>query len=763
MWRRIKETGKVIQEQEKFRCWMLLEHLEDLGPLFPVVGRTAGNRFSLEVKTLEGNDPLRYLVTGSDGRALMDAVLKGISKRREKQITRLRDDESVLFLPPEEQYLVSTGRTYFKDLAFDELHRMQFDLETTGLDPKYDRIFMISIRVHAGETSVLESKTNDDAGEADLIRRFVDYVRVIDPDVLENHNLHGFDLPFLYHRARKLKVSLTLGRLEGMQLGQRSARRGMRSNNPNDKQRIRFVAPGRELIDTLDAVLRHDFSTREFPSHGLKAVAKHLGIAEPDREYVRGDSIYTTYLVDPDRIRRYATDDVKEVAALSHLLGGAAYALAQMVPRRYERLADAGPATGVIDPLLVRAYIRSGVALPKHESGDGTPHSGAALYLFASGVAHRVVKADVASLYPSLMRTYRIGSARDNLGVLLALIDKLVERRLESKAKARSAIPGSTERHIHDALSAALKIVVNSAYGYLGAGRLTRFSDVHAANEITRRGREVLGLLCRELAVRGVTLLEADTDGVYFSVPSSWNEQDELRVVEEVGTLLPPLIHLEFEGRYAAMLSHEPKNYALLSYNGNLQLRGVAFRSSRSESFGERFLQAAIEKLLLGDIVGVRVEYLKALDAIRNRTLPTYDVSSNVRLTKSPETYLRTRLQRRELSYEALLSSGQTTWRVGDRIRVYRRRGHTNGGTFGIIVSSEEDASVNDPRDYDVDYYARLLKTTYAQRLARGLRADDFAVVFSDPDQLALFPPLLASIRPILTTLHPEADGEELA
>src|SRR3954465_6736978 len=109
-------------------------------------------------------------------------------------------------------------------------------------------------------------------------------------------------------------------------------------------------------------------------------------------------------------------------------------------------------------------------------------------------------------------------------------------------------------------MSGALKLVVNSAYGYLAAGgELTRFADVHAANEVTRRGREVLGLMCRELAARGVTLIEADTDGVYFAVPEGWTEEDERRVVSEVAALLPPLVQLELEGRYAAMLSPGPK------------------------------------------------------------------------------------------------------------------------------------------------------------------------------------------------------------
>src|SRR5262249_38425059 len=159
--------------------------------------------------------------------------------------------------------------------------------------------------------------------------------------------------------------------------------------------------------------------------------------------------------------------------------GGAAFALAQMAPRRYERLSDAGAATGVIDPILVRAYLRSNSALPAHQPSDGTPHSGAALHLFASGVAQRVVKSDVASLYPSLMRAFRIGPARDKLGALLALVDRMVERRLEAKARSKAAPEGSAERHTYEATSAAMKIVVNSAYGYLAAGGdLTRFADV---------------------------------------------------------------------------------------------------------------------------------------------------------------------------------------------------------------------------------------------------------------------------------------------
>jgi DNA polymerase elongation subunit (family B) len=754
VWRRIPESGVLVREEERFRSWLLLDRLDDLLHLGPQLGRDGNEASLVSYRELEGTGELRYLVSAADAKILAAAVLEGASRRMGRRTGHLRDlgKDTFLALPPEEQYLVATGRTYFRGLSFDSLQRLQFDLETTGLDPMRDRIFMVAVRDQSGATELLEATSDGDAGEAELIHRLVAKVSAADPDVIENHNLHGFDLPFLDRRARILGVPLALGRIGPLGLRQRGARRGTTAGN-DATRRIRFIAPGRELIDTLDAVLRYDFATRELPNHGLKAVARHLGLAGPNRENIRGDQIHAVYFTDPARVRRYAASDVEEVAGLARMLGGAAFALAQMAPRRYERVADAGAATGVIDPLLVRAYLRAGMALPAHQPGDGTPHSGAALHLFATGVARRVVKADVASLYPSLMREYRIGPSRDHLGAMLALVDRLVDLRLSAKANARAALPASAERYAHEAMSAAMKLVVNSAYGYLAAGGgLTRFADVHAANEVTRRGRETLALMCRELAARGVTLLEADTDGVYFAVPEGWEEADERRVVSEVAALLPRMAHLEFDGRYAAMLSHEPKNYALLGYDGSLHLRGVAFRSSRAEPFGEAFLRRAIVPLLEGDVEKVRDVYVAVLDALRRRELPAYDVSSRVRLTKTRPLYLATRETRKELPYEALLSSGRTSWSVGDRIRVYR----TRTGSGGVIEESEDETVSSesaDRRDYDVDHYARVLRETFAARLERAFTPADFEAVFADPDQLSLFAPPIATIRTVLNPL----------
>ena len=770
VWRRDTQSGGLFQEEARFRPWLLLATLADLRHLGARLEPESESRDprGVSYEELQGPGALRYLVRAADGRALASAVLQGARQRLGRPVSHLRElgPSEVLVLPPEEQYLVSSGRTYFKDLAFDQVARLQFDLETTGLDPDRSRIFLVALRDPAGNTEILEVRSDGDPAEGELLEQLFARIRALDPDVIENHNLHGFDVPFLVRRAERLGVPILLGRTGTPGLSLRAAARGASfgrgSAQPTDKlRRSRYTMPGREMIDSLDAVRRHDFSARDLPGHGLKAVARHLGLATAEREYLAGARVHQTFLSDPARVRRYATDDVVEAAGLARLLGGAAFALAKMAPRRYERLADAGAATGVLDPLLVRAYLRAGEALPAHQPGDDTPHSGAALHLFACGVAERIVKADVASLYPSLMRQYRIGPERDRLGALLALVDQLVEQRLAAKARARVAERGSAERFTQEALSAAMKLVVNSAYGYLGAVGLTRFADVHAANEVTRRGREVLTLLCRELAARGVQLLEADTDGVYFAVPDHFSEVDERRVVTEVAALLPPLVKLEFDGRYAAMLSHEPKNYALQPYSGPLLLRGVAFRSSRAEPFGEEFLRRALPCLLAGNVQGVRDIYVATVVALRRRALTTHDVSARVRLTKTPAQYLATRSSRRELTYEALLSNGREDWGPGERIRVYR----ANRGRAGLLADGDADeahgelATDSDPRDYDVDFYLRVLRETFAARLARGIEAEDFAAIIADPEQPSLFERPLRDARPTLTIL---ADPREM-
>jgi DNA polymerase elongation subunit (family B) len=256
-----------------------------------------------------------------------------------------------------------------------------------------------------------------------------------------------------------------------------------------------------------------------------------------------------------------------------------------------------------------------------------------------------------------------------------------------------------------------------------------------------------------------MALIEADTDGVYFAVPAHWTEEQERALVAEIGAELPAGIRLEYEGRYQAMLSHAIKNYALLTYSGQLIVRGVALRSSRAEPFGERFLRQALQRVMLGEVAGVKGCYEETLEALRSRLLPAVDLAAQVRLSKTPQAYLAARGKHPEGQYEALLAAGRTQWTVGERVRFYR----TEEGSYrwvpqeaddaplasgepdedeeletGTVLPSEDEA-IAERRDYDVDHYLRVLLTSYAARLRVAFTPEDFDQLFRLDGQSGLF------------------------
>jgi len=380
-------------------------------------------------------------------------------------------------------------------------------------------------------------------------------------------------------------------------------------------------------------------------------------------------------------------------------------------------------------------------------------------------VAEHVVKADVASLYPSLypslMRAYRIGPSCDHLGIFLHLIDRLTELRLFHKAAARSALPGSLEADEHEGTQAAMKTMINAAYGYMGATSMALFGDLGSANEVTRRGRALLTEIIEALRERGMVPIEADTDGVYFATPQEWSEADERALVDEIGTTLPAGIRLEYESRYAAMVSHAIKNYALLSHNGELLVRGAAMRSSRSEPFGVRFLLQAFRCAMEDDIAGIARYYQETQEALRRRLLPASDVATRMRLSKDSKTYLASRVKHTEAQYEALLAAGRKQWRAGERVRFYRAPQGVpvwlpDEADDASPISDEEEADevekseetlfsapsappLADRRDYDSEHYVRVLRDSYAERLRVVFEAEDFTQLFRLDGQRGLF------------------------
>ena len=231
--------------------------------------------------------------------------------------------------------------------------------------------------------------------------------------------------------------------------------------------------------------------------------------------------------------------------------------------------------------------------------------------------------------------------------------------------------------------------------------------------------------------------------------------------MDEIGATLPAGIRLEYESRYAAMVSHAIKNYALLSYNGELLVRGAAMRSSRSEPFGVRFLLQAFRCAMQDDIAGIVRCYQETQDALRQRRLPASDVATRMRLSKDSKTYLAKRAKHTEAQYEALLAAGRKQWRAGERVRFYRSQqgvpvwlpdeaddaspisdeeaDEVEENEKSLFSAASTAPSLTDRRDYDIEHYLRILRDSYAERLRVVFEAEDFSQLFRLDGQQGLF------------------------
>jgi DNA polymerase elongation subunit (family B) len=574
------------------------------------------------------------------------------------------------FPDPVHQFLLRTGRTSFLGMTFGDLRRMAVDIEVTtapGFEfpnavRESDRIIAVAMADSTGFQTVLSGA---EMSEADLLRECGRIIRERDPDVLEGHNIFRFDLEYMEARARRLKVPLRWGR-DG------SALSGYPSRMQVAERTIayrRYRVEGRHIVDTWILAQLYDVGARDLESYGLKDVARHFGIAAPDRTYLPPEDIPRIFREDPATLMAYARDDVIETLGLSAILSPPYFVQAQALPLSYESVVLRGNATK-IDGLLLRECLHQGRAVPAPAEGKGVAGGYTAMLL--SGVASNVLHVDVTSLYPSLMLARGIAPAGDSLGVFPTLLRDLREFRVAAKRASREA-DSAEERTQAGALQQTFKILINSFYGYLAFSQ-GHWNDYDAANQVTGEGRDLVQALVARLGVLGATVIEVDTDGIYFTPPPAQVGADaEGRLIAELERVLPSGIQLELDGRYEAMLSYKMKNYVLLDERGKLLIKGSGLRSRGIELFQRRWMEEMFRLLLSG-----RREQIPALVArwredFGGHRVPLKQFMKTETLQESPTGYqekLRAGKRNPAAAYELALRSARP-YQPGDQVSYY--------------------------------------------------------------------------------------------
>ncbi|MBC8141022.1 MAG: DNA polymerase [Armatimonadetes bacterium] len=673
---RPKDSEDTVLETMPFYPWLIMR---DPRPL-PDVHATV---------VLEGTNGYKHLTYFASWRAFQEG----------RRILRDERRDYLDYGSAIKNFLIGEGVTLFKGMAFPDVRRMQIDIETSDLSPVAPDacIFMIVASDNRGHEDVLVGD------EREMLVRLGELIQEWNPDVIEGHNLIAFDLPWIRTRAKAHKVPLTWGR-DHSEMGIGNERNC--AIGANTRPFVPHYIWGRHVVDTLLAAQRFDVARGEIGSYGLKECAVTYHIAEPDRVYLDRSVILDTWKTDPDLVRRYALADVRETRRLAEVVCPTEFYQTQMVGDSYQNVCVTGSGEK-INSIFVRAYLARQQAVARQSAP--VPYGGGYTEMRVSGVLQNIVKADVESLYPSIMLTNRITSSTDTLGLFLPLLDELKKRRIIGKKLAKkyddeSNIKGAS---YWDGLQNSYKLLINSFYGYLGAPFY--FNDYVAAAKVTEIGQEIVKQIAAELETRGATVIEIDTDGVYFQMPEGAEPNTDEAFVEAVGTTMPEGIRLAFDGRYAVMLSLKAKNYVLVGYDGKKVFKGSSLRSRADEKFGRSFLNAAVDLLLADKKEDLAHCYAELFAKIENRELGIEQIARRERVTEN--TF---KSEARKRNAEAMKGL-----QVGDYAVLYQREDKS------LALAADYD------NDEDIEYYQTKLYK-FAQRLEAAI-GDDFERFFPKP------------------------------
>jgi DNA polymerase elongation subunit (family B) len=324
--------------------------------------------------------------------------------------------------------------------------------------------------------------------------------------------------------------------------------------------------------------------------------------------------------------------------------------------------------------------------------------------------------------------------------------------RLAAKRRMQAATTAAA-RGALDAQQGSYKILINSFYGQLGFSRAL-FNDFAEADRVAATGQDILKRIMTAIRREGGTVIEVDTDGVFFVPPAHVRgDTNERAFVERLNDDMPPGIRLGFDGRFQVMLSYKSKNYALLGYDQTMRFKGSSLVSRSIEPFGRQFVVDAIALLLREDIQGLHDLYLATRERILQHDWSVADFARTETLKETVQRYQadvangrRSKAAAYELAIARAQHTGQPVHR-GDRITYYVT------GTSPTVTTFEharlaEAWNAAQPDENTAFYLKRM--DEFARKFTPFFHPEDFQRVFA-PDDLFGFS---AAGMQVLTTAH---------
>ena len=597
----------------------------------------------------------------------------------------------IMLLPPTEQFLVQKNKRLFKGFEeYDEVHRLVFDIETTGLSPEESSIFLIGIKDNRGFERVIAAQNEEE--EKQIIIDFFNIIDEIKPSLIGGYNSAFFDFPFILRRAEILGLDIstickTLN--PAVPLKQKQGILKLANEMEDYTQTIMW---GYNVIDIAHAVRRAQAINSDIKSWGLKYITQFIGAEKENRVYVDGDKIGKIYFDNYDYyfnpksggykkvgsagtenlmdkfpgsfekvngeyiIERYLYDDIWETMVVDEEFNQANFLLAKLVPTTYERLSTMGTAT--LWKMIMAAWsYNNNLAIP--EKSEKRSFTGGLSRLLQVGYSTDVLKLDYSSLYPSIQLVHDVFPKCDVTGAMKSMLKYFRDTRIKYK-KLSSDYYGVDNKlsSQYNRKQLPIKIFINAFFGSLSAPQVFPWGDMDMGEQITCTGRQYLRQMIMWFMKKGYQPLVMDTDGVNFSVPEGRDKHtyigkglnglveegkeysgSDADVAEYNDLFMRGEMGLDTDGQWPATINVARKNYALLTDKGKVKLTGNTIKSKKLQTYVAEFLDEGLTMLLNGKGQEFLDFYYSYVEKIYNRQIPISKIANKARVKQSIKEY----------------------------------------------------------------------------------------------------------------------------
>lgn len=381
-----------------------------------------------------------------------------------------------------EAAMIYYGYTMFKGLKVEDVSVLSFDIEAAGLTHDEDsEVYLITNTFRKnGKITKVHFRVDHYDDDIEMIKDWCKWVVQIDPTVITGHNIFSFDFPYLQYCYGK---HLPLGKYaDPMEVAKRDSQLRVDGNQSWSYKKLHIF--GRHIVDGMFLAVKYDVN-RKYPSWGLKQIAEFEGFITEDRQFYDASKIRDNWSdpIEREKIVQYGIDDSDDSIKVYDLMIPGIFYMTQSVPKPFQLSALSGTGAS-LNAILLRSYLQDGHSIPKASERE-TVSGG--ISFGVPGVHKNVLKIDIKSMYPSIIRSKSLYSkTKDPKQYFLKMVNYFTDERFKNKRLYKE----TGDKYYND-LQASQKIGINSAYGLCGTSGLN-FNDFSIANEITKTARQLI-------------------------------------------------------------------------------------------------------------------------------------------------------------------------------------------------------------------------------------------------------------------------------